>query len=182
MGEFPIACDKLDLSERRLHGHKVLDTFINNYKGTKKIEILPVVVFDQAGIGRVIYWKEAMPKLMSLKIREVMSASGVPLAIKIQAILPKFMHFTLASGRIEPNIKNMVALFPQDYLPKKQVTIVGSQVKFAESMLKDPKTYKPENVDVWIDEMPDEEFKGSSRAVAIHLAKRLSEGNSLLLP
>ncbi len=178
MREFAIECDKPNYSQRRLHGHKVLDVFINNYKGTQLIEILPIVVFDQNGVSLIKYWQDAMPKLIELKINEALSATGVPLQVKSRVSLPKTIHFTLASGRIEPNIKNMVALFPQDYLPKKQVTIVGSQIKFAESSLKDPKTYNPKNVDVWIDEAPDENFKGSSRAVAIYLATKLSQATN----
>lgn len=174
MGDFSLPCENIEENSMRFHGQKVLETLIKNYQGQKPLEIYPVVVFDKDGQQKVIYWKEAMPKLMKEKVREVMAATGVPLTLKIQAILPKFIHFTLASGRKEAALKGMVALYPQDYLPKKQLTLVGSQLKLAESTLKDPGTYKPEQVDVWIDELPDEPFKGSSRAVAIYMAQKLS--------
>lgn len=175
MGNFDLPCEQMDENSKRFHGQKVLETFINNYHGKKIIEIYPVVVFDQEGQQKVAYWKEAMLKLMRQKVKDVMSATGVPLNAKVQAILPKFFHFTLASGRKEALLKGMIALFPQDYLPKKQLTIVGSQLKLLESTLKDPNTYNPDRVDVWIDELPNESFKGSSRAVAIHMAQILSK-------
>lgn len=175
MGDFSLPCEKIEENSMRFHGQKVLETFIKNYHGEKQLEIYPVVVFDQEGQQKVTYWKEAMPKLMKEKVRDVLAATGVPLSQKIQAILPKFIHFTLASGRKEAQFKGMVALFPQDYLPKNQLTLVGSQLKLAEATLKDPSTYQPERVSVWIDEGPDEAFKGSSRAVAVYLAQKLSQ-------
>lgn len=175
MGAFPLPCDKMEENSMRFHGQKVLETFIKNYHGEKPLEIYPVIVFDQEGQQKVTYWKEAMPKIMKERIRDVMAATGVPLTQKIQAILPKFIHFTLASGRKEAALKGMIALFPQDYLPKNQLTLVGSQLKLAESTLRDPSTYKPERVNAWVDEGPDETFKGSSRAVAVYLAQKLSE-------
>lgn len=173
--EFTLPCQDLNSHPARFHGQKVLSTFINHYSGKKTLEIYPVIVFDQEGAHKVSYWKSAMPKIMREKVTHVLSATGVPLLSKIQAILPKTIHFTLASGRKEASLKQMVSLFPQDYLPKKQRTIVGSQLKLSESVLQDPLTYRPGEVDVWIDEHPDEPFKGSSRAVAVYFAKKLSE-------
>lgn len=174
MESFVISCNEADLNSPRLHGQKVLKTFIENYRGTKELQLFPIIVFDKAGIQTVDYWKMSMPHILKNQIRYVLSATGVPLRNKISALLPKKTHFILASGRVEPNLKEMAYLFPHDFLLEKQKTIVGSQVRLSESIIKDPKTFQADKVNVWIDEDPSIDFKGSSYAVAKYFADYLS--------
>lgn len=174
MGSFPLDCQNADLNSPRFHGQKVMKTFIENYKGEKTLHLYPVIVFDHKGIQTVDYWKMSMPYILKNQIRYLLSATGVPLRTKISAMLPKKTHFVLASGRVEPILKEMAYLFPHDFLLEKQRTIVGSQVKLSESTIKDPKTFHPEKVNVWVDEDPSNNFKGSSYAVAKYFADHLS--------
>lgn len=171
---FPLNCTSADINSPRMHGQKVLKTFIENYKGDKILNLYPVIVFDQKGIQTVDYWKMSMPYILKNQIRYALAATGVPLRNKISALLPKKTHFVLASGRVEPALKEMAYLFPHDFLLDKQRTIVGSQVKLSETTIKDPKTFHPEKVNVWVDEDPSNEFKGSSYAVAKYFADHLS--------
>ncbi len=168
--EFKIDCS--DKNSPRLHGHKVLETFVNNYSG-KKIEIYPIVIFDKEGIQKIDYWENAETIVLKNKINKVLSASGVPLKDKVDVKLSSKVFYYLASGRIEPQLKDMLYLFPRDFLDKKSRTIVGVQTTFKESILKDPMTFKPEEVDVW-EEDSKEKFSGSSYGVTAYTAKNLS--------
>ncbi len=161
------------------HGFKVLKTIIENYKGLKVIEIYPFNIFDKSKNQSIEYWKLALKLSEDNLIPTVVSATGVPMLKKIDIKPNDFFRttklFILASGRKEGKLQKMEALFPQDYLPKKNKKIIGSQIKFQESTLKDPQTHHPENVDIWIDELPNEPFSGSSRAVANFVAQMFSK-------
>lgn len=145
----------------RFHGQKVLETFVKNYKGKKKIEVFPIVVFDKNGFQKDVYWEKAFSKIDYIKPDVVISAVGLVNQQITWRDSIKSVWF-LSAARVSPRIKNSDIVFPQNHYLKNNVFLFGS---YFEGNIIDPGQIDIDKIKLFALD-PKDDFNGSSYAVA----------------
>lgn len=124
-------CNKGELGNLRFHGQWVLEEVLKDVNTDLKIEITPLIIFDNRGTQKLSFWKRAFDYSKNNQADIILAAAGAPLlndkekreSAKIE--LPKATLF-LSAGRRGKNISQNDILFPQIHHNKKQIQIIGS--------------------------------------------------------
>ena len=163
---------KLDLELNRYHGQKVVSEFLSHLKVKRDITIIPLIVFDYKGQQTKDAWMQALKIVGEKKVDIVLAASSFlnPDADFKEHLLSDAVWF-VASGQINPFVSKKSTLFPQILAPKEKLILIGdyfddSFVIFNQSLM------YPDVTDYFFSNKGSR-FKGSSRSVAIALARAL---------
>lgn len=114
-------CDKADFNSPRYHGRQVVESFIKEYKGKKKIEINPIVVFNDRGEHDLAAWIKAFSFEEQQKSDFILMAIGIPflskedylksgVAEKIKFLKPTYV----AKKQIGRHVSASHFVFPSD--------------------------------------------------------------------
>lgn len=170
-------CEKLNKKQRRFHGHWVLETFLNLAPKEMMIEIWPVILFDFQAVQKAPYWVSALKFLEKKRPDVILSAAGLPLNKGIPSELKLiYSKFFVSSGRAGGPIKADTKLFPHELAPHPSLYLIGSYYPplNKEDYIFDDKLLYQKHIDYYFSQGPiGEEFVGTSRSVAVGLARAL---------
>jgi hypothetical protein len=163
---------KLDLELNRYHGQKVVSELLSHIKVKRDITIIPLIVFDYKGQQTKEAWLKALKVLGDKKVDIVLAASSFlnPDADFKDHLLGEALWF-VASGQINPFVPKKSSLFPQILAPKDKLILVGDY--FDESFIIFNQSLMYPDVTDFFFSNKGSRFKGSSRSVAIALARAL---------
>lgn len=166
-----IDCSKADLTLPRFHGQQVLQEFLTFFDNKKLIlHIYPLVIFDNQGEQKKIYWMKAIEWIKQNKIDFVLTASGLITAEKIVDSLPAVWF--VPSGRVSPQLNDKSSLFPQNLAPQENLFLIGDYYDGRQVLYDQGLLYK-DKIDYFFPSGM-KGFKGTSRAVAEAAARALN--------
>jgi len=170
-------CDK-DQRTGRLHGQKVLKTFLEVLNKDIKVVVHPFIIFDDKGKQSLAYWEKAFSKDITKKLDILIFAAGYPVTqdvnIKINTNSPIFV----SQGKYGRGISKTQKLWPQQLHAKiSNILIIGAHYPKTQYdkgypekralYLKEAKYYFP-------DRGADINFTGSSYSVAYASARAIN--------
>ena len=163
---------KLDLELNRYHGQKVVSEFFSHLKVKREMTILPLIVFDYKGQQTKEAWLKALKILGEQKVDLVLAASSFlnPDSDFKEDLLGEAVWF-VASGQINPFVSKKSTLFPQILAPKEKLILIGDY--FDESFVIFNQSLMYPDVTDFFFSNKGSRFKGSSRSVALALARAL---------
>lgn len=154
---------RFDKLSPRFHGQLVLEEFIKSVTDkTISLTVFPLIVFNQRGDQRKEYWEKAIDWIKKNQIDLVVTAAGFITKERIVNELPGVWF--VPSGRISPQIKKGVELFPQNLAPMNNLFVIGDFYD-GRSVLYDQALLYQDKIDYYF---PSglRGFKGTSKAVA----------------
>lgn len=193
-GEHWQNCRRLPKAKPNLHGHFVLETFLNEIEDSKKLLIIPINVFDNQGKTNKDYWLKAFKMAKKFKADFIFTASSFPKKElgnyghqdqKNLSSIPAIPIFT-SSGQIEKGFRRRVELFPQG-LEEKNIFHFGHFIpslyigvdKKKSPQIFDPALLYKDKIKLYfsrgtIGKKSSPKVSGSSRALAIATARLLN--------
>lgn len=164
-------CKKMNLSDLRFHGQQVVLEFLSYLDPKKtKINLFPLIVFDDHGIQKKEYWLRAIHWVKKNNIDIVLTASGFITSEKLVSELPGIWF--VPSGRMNPQVKESSQLFPQNLAPKTNLFLIGDYYD-GDKILYDQSLLYKERIDYFFPSGGNK-FTGTSRAVAEAAAKAIN--------
>ena len=125
-------CKSIDYSNKRFHGHFVVDTIIKLIKMhqiSEFIEIQPYIIFDKFKIQKKKYWDLAISHAEKKSINILIIAAGIPISNNKNKNNINFSGtLFLSSGNWGGKIKKNKELWPQ-YLDQPNMLIIGDYFK-----------------------------------------------------
>lgn len=174
-----INCKK-NIAEGRLHGQKVLETFIHGLKTKTPISITPYIVFDKNKSQNLKYWKKAFNNKNQTKFDLYLIAAGFPYAkADIDITLNKELVIFVSQGKSGRGITKKHKLWPQEkYQEHKNLFIIGAHypmTKYDKGYPDSRAKYLKEAHYYFPDRGENIHFIGSSYSVAIAAAKAINK-------
>jgi hypothetical protein len=177
----------LNFKNRRYHGQMVLSKLIEQIKTSKKkVEIFPIIIFNENGKQRMTYWKSALKHARLKKAQLIAAAAGLPIEGPIYPKIDETLF--LSSGRIGVGIKKGTKLFPQELHGKDNVFLFGSYypplIEGEKDFLFDKALLYQKQIDFYFSDGNGKDFlRGTSRALAVGLGRAIELcGESLSAP
>lgn len=164
---------KFNRSDRRFHGHLLIEEFVKYYqRGDQELNLFPGVVFDQLAQQRPIYWRRAIDWIASNNIDFVLTASGLITSSDLR--LPKKLPgiWFVPAGRAISGINNSTKLYPQMLAPKDNLFVIGDYFEGSSIIYDEALLYKKQ-IDYYFASGVGS-FNGTSRAVGEALARALT--------
>lgn len=156
-------CLKRAKSPARFHGQMVLEEFFKYYIPKKQLlHLYPLVVFNSKGDQKKEYWLKALDWIKKNNIDIVLTAAGLITNQKIVNELPALWF--VPSGRMNPQLKDKNALFPQSLAPLDNLFLIGDYYD-GRQVLYDQGLLFQDKIDYYFPS-GSQNFKGTSRAVA----------------
>lgn len=174
-GAFKVDCHSLTTSQikasKRFHGQRVLEEFVSHISSKEKIIVTPIILFDEKGEQSLNAWRGAIEYLEKNPVDYIFSASGFKIDQKIDVKLPSIWF--LASGQIGLGIKKNDQLFPQLLHSQGNIFLIGSFFQGETGPIYNPNLLYEKEIDYYFLD-GEGDLKGSSRAVAIALARAIN--------
>lgn len=155
-----LKCDDSNINLPRFHGQKVLETFSKNYHADQKINIIPIIVYDNRAETSEFYWNKAIEFINSQTFDYVISAVGIK-SNSLRLVEGYRPIWFLAAARISPSIKINDSIFPQNQFKLKNIYLFGS---FDQMGFVDCGQLNLSEIDLFTKDI-DKNFYGSSYAV-----------------
>ena len=176
-GKIHIPPCQLSQKHPRLHGQLVLESFLKNLDKKVKVEIYPIVVFNDKGKQELGYWKKAFNYASGQEIDILLMASSFPYYKRL-AGFPKLKILSfVASGTVEGSIKKETSLFPQELTPHEKVIMIGAYspaIRKNDAIVDSRRKYA-DKIDYYFPSFQKgSPLTGSSLSVSLALAKALS--------
>ncbi len=167
-------CQKPDLNSPRFHGQKVLKEFLKTLNSKTKVELFPLIVFNQRGDQQKEYWIKAIDWIKTQKIDLVLTAAGFLTSESELKTLPRELPgvWFVPSGRVGPGIKENAVLFPQHLAGLSDSFLIGDYYDGKVVLYDNGLLYK-DKIDFYFPSGSGA-FTGTSRAVAEASAKALN--------
>lgn len=157
----PDYCQNADA--QRLHGQRVLKELLTNLpqQSKSKIEVYPIVVYDQQGYASIESFARALEKVKELKVDYLLLSVALPLEKDINPLPALPVTTYVAAGRAERMITKQTILWPHHFDDPKMILVGGLN-----QGRQDPKALYPAKTKVFME-------GSSSLANARALAKAL---------
>ena len=163
---------KRELELNRYHGQKVVLEFLRHLKIKRDITIIPLIVFDFKGQQTKVAWIEALKIVRDEKVDFVLAASSFlnPDTEFTNQLLGESVWF-VASGQINPFVPKQSVLFPQNLAPQDNLILIGDYFDDGFTLFNQSLLYS--DVTDYFFSNKGSSFKGSSRSVAVALARAM---------
>lgn len=168
-------CQKYSTKNRRFHGHWVLEQFLRELKLEKKIQVTPLIIFDQNGSQRLEYWKRAFNKQSEFHL--IISAAGITQNKRSKMTSEIKRPIIVAGATLGRGIKESTILWPQSEFKNPLVTAIGSYLPKDQTLGKreDYTLLRKNEMSYFFSAGRDSDyFRGSSRAVATASARAIN--------
>ncbi len=171
-------CQKIDLKNRRYHGHLVLKRILNQLQPNSRLEIFPVILFNQQGKQRLSYWQKGIAYALQKNVHLIASATGYPLKPQEKEAPTRWpslgqSFYFLSSGRKGVGLPQNTQLYPQEKHDQKKVILVGplypplNSQNSSKGWLFDPALLYQKKIDYFATTgQAGDLLRGSSRALA----------------
>lgn len=174
-------CKKLPRFKPAIHGHFVLTNFLHALSQKLKVELTPLVIFNNKGFQSLEGWRKVDDHLKLEKYDLLITASGYPLTTKDDlSALPNIetWPFTfLSSGQIGRRVSRKTKLFPQSFT-NNNMLLVGSYISPKRSdqkeMIFDGSLLNQDKIIFYARGGKRSPLRGSSKAVALFAARALN--------
>lgn len=168
-------CTKADLNSPRFHGQKVLKEFLGILDSKIKVELYPLIIFNDKGDQKKEYWIKAIEWVKKEKIDLVLTAAGFITTETELKTLPRELPgvWFVPSGRIGPGINEKTLLFPQHLAGISNLYLIGDYYDGKVVLYDNGLLYK-DKIDFYFPSGSGA-FTGTSRAVAHAVAKALND-------
>ncbi|MDC1175087.1 hypothetical protein OAT67_06815 [Bacteriovoracaceae bacterium] len=179
-GHNGLYCENFKKTNRRFHGHLVLENFLKHLKVKDQISVFPLVVFDNSGKQSAFAWRNALHFIQENNMDLMISASGLKInkGDSKSLALPEDLTVLVASGQRGIDINDKDNLFPQSD-PSKQLLLIGSYFPPIlkgdhHNLFKKTLLYQSKIDYYFPDSIGKRNLAGSSYAVSVAAAKALN--------
>lgn len=163
----------LKLTHPRLHGHNVLITLLKDLKPIERIDIYPIIIFNNQSRQTMQAWNKAIDYSLKNKVDYLLLAVGLSIKTKITKKLP--VPFFASAPTVGGSINKSSKVWPQDITNSNSI-LIGSYFSYKEDIYANTALLYQNKINFYFknSQVKESFFKGSSYSVAHAMNKAIT--------